>query len=674
MPPPAIAPPESQTTTACPLDCPDACTLTVTLRAGRITKIDGSPESEVTRGYICAKVRQFGKRVYGDDRLLHPAVRRGAKGSGLFRRITWDDAFELMATRIHEVKTAHGGEAILPLSYGGSNGLLTQDTTDATLFRRLGAARLLRTVCAAPTGAANQGLYGKMASVSYQDYPEARFIILWGVNPGVSGIHIMPFLKEARQNGATLVVIDPRATPLARQADVHLAIRPGTDLVVALAFHRFLFEEGHADHAFLSAHAAEVDRLRERASEWTLDRAAEVSGVPASMLRSVAEQYVKSAPALVKCGWGLERNRNGGSAAAAVLALPAVAGKFGVRGGGYSMSNSASWGINRTWVTDDEPGTRAINMNLVGRELTQPTGTPIKLLFVYNCNPAAILPDQNRVVRGLEREDLFTVVFDQVMTDTALYADLVLPATTFLEHYDLAKGYGPISLRLARPIIDAVGESRSNTDVFAALLRRLDLNADQDPNGELESMLTVLSALPEPHGDELRDRGVADPVFDGRPVQFVDVFPKTADGKVHLCPESLDSQASRGLYDYQPDPGSAEFPLALISPASERTISSTLGELARPQITLDLNPDDAEARSIADGDQVRVFNALGEIRLSARVTPLVRVGTVSTPKGVWRRHMRGGHTANALVPDTLSDVGGGACFNDARVQVERIVN
>jgi anaerobic selenocysteine-containing dehydrogenase len=645
--------------------------LTVTLRAGRITKIDGSPESDITRGYICAKVRQFHKRVYGDDRLLYPAVRQGAKGKGSFRRVSWDEALELLATRIHEVKDSDGGEAILPLSYGGSNGLLTQDTTDATLFRRLEASRLLRTVCAAPTGAANQGLYGKMASVSYQDYPDARFILMWGVNPGVSGIHIMPFVKEARENGAMLVVIDPRATPLARQADIHLAIRPGTDLVVALAIHRFLFTEGHADEAFLAEHAAEVDQLRARADEWTFERAAEVSGVSASSLRNVAELYVKRSPALVKCGWGLERNRNGGSAAAAVLALPTVAGKFGVRGGGYSMSNSASWGISRAWVTDAEASTRAINMNIVGRELTEPSATPIKLLFVYNCNPAVTLPDQNRVLRGLAREDLFTVVFDQVLTDTALYADLVLPATTFLEHYDLAKGYGPITMQLARPVIDQVGEARSNSDVFADLLHRLGIGQESDPTGELEVMLNVLGALPEPHGDELRDEGVAVPRFEGRPVQFVDVFPNTADHKVHLCPEALDQQAPLGLYGYQPDPASAEYPLALISPASDRTISSTLGELARPAITLDLNPDDAIARAIEDGDQVRVFNALGEIHLAAHVTPLVRAGTVSTPKGVWRRHMAGSHTSNALVPDSLSDLGGGACFNDARVQVER---
>ncbi|MCA1585172.1 MAG: molybdopterin-dependent oxidoreductase, partial [Acidobacteria bacterium] len=378
MPRPAVAPPESTTETACPLDCPDACTLSVTLRGGRITKIDGATSNEITRGYICAKVRRFDRRVYGDDRLLYPAVRIGPKGAGQFRRVPWDEALDLVATRMRDARTEFGGESILPLSYGGSNGLLTQDTTDAMLFRRLGASRLLRTVCAAPTGAANQGLYGKMPSTSYQDYPDARLIILWGVNPGVSGIHLMPFLKEARQNGATVVVIDPRATPLARQSNIHLAVRPGTDLPLALAIHRYLFEEGHADVAFLAEHADGADRLRERAKPWTFERAAETTGVPIDAIRDLAERYVHASPALVKCGWGLERNRNGGSAAAAVLALPAVAGKFGIRGGGYSLSNSAAWAIERTWVRDQEPKTRAINMNHIGRILHEAEGPPVK--------------------------------------------------------------------------------------------------------------------------------------------------------------------------------------------------------------------------------------------------------------------------------------------------------
>jgi anaerobic selenocysteine-containing dehydrogenase len=670
---PGIAPPESLVQTACPLDCPDACTLNVTVRGGRVVKIDGATDNHITDGYICAKVRRFPERVYGDDRLLYPAIRRGAKGSGLFQRVSWDAALDLIVSKIQEARGGLGAETILPLCYGGSNGFLTQDYADAVLFRRLGSSRLLRTVCAVPTGAANLGLYGKMASVSYEDYPAAKMIIVWGVNPGVSGIHLMPFLKQARENGAYIVVIDPRATGVARQADLHLAVRPGTDLPVALAIHRYLFEEGHASTPFLDEHTNGSAQLRARAREWTFETAAEVSGVSADHLRSVAERYAKTSPALVKCGWGLERNRNGGSAAAAVLALPAVAGKFGVRGGGYSMSNSTSWGIERTWLTDEEPPTRAINMNKIGRILTEPEGLPVNVLFVYNCNPVAILPDQRRVIRGLEREDLFTVVFDQVLTDTAQYADVVLPATTFLEHYDFAKGYGPVTLQLGKPVIDTVGESRSNTDVFMDLVRRLELSADGDPADDLEAMLSVLANLPEEISNDLRDNWIArHPPQGGRPVQFVDAFPKTPDQKVDLFPAALDQQAPLGLYGYQPDPATSEYPLALISPASERTISSTLGELSRPDVKLDMHPDDAAARGIEEADEVRVWNALGEVHVKAHLTFLVRPGLLSMPKGVWRRHTANGYTTNALTPDSLTDLGGGACFNDARVQVAKI--
>jgi anaerobic selenocysteine-containing dehydrogenase len=391
------------------------------------------------------------------------------------------------------------------------------------------------------------------------------------------------------------------------------------------------------------------------------------------MIHRFADLYVKSKPALIKCGWGLERNRNGGSAAAAILALPAVAGKFGVRGGGYSMSNSSSWNIEKKWLQDAEPNTREINMNHLGRVLTDDSLTPpIKLLFVYNCNPAVTMPDQNGVLRGLAREDLFTVVYDQVFTDTAQYADIVLPATTFLEHYDIAKSYGPITMQLARPVIDAVGEARANSDVFADLLRRSNLDRPTDPADDLENMFQVLDALPERYGEELRERWVATAPYGGRPIQFVDVFPATPDKKIHLCPEALDQQAPLGLYGFQPDPKTEEFPLALISPATERTISSTLGELPRPRVRLDIHPDDAAERGIEEDDAVRIFNALGEVHVQARVTPLVRRGTVAMPKGVWRRHTGNGLTSNALVPDSLSDLGGGACFNDARVQVERV--
>jgi anaerobic selenocysteine-containing dehydrogenase len=661
---------EHAVSTVCPLDCPDSCSLDVRIQDGRITSIDGSSLNPVTDGYICAKVRRFPERVYGPDRLLYPAVRKGPKGLASFQRVTWDDAMALIADRISEAREQWGGESILPYSYGGSNGLLTQDTSDATLFRRLGASRLARTVCAAATGAANQAMYGKMASVTYLDFQDARLIVVWGCNPSASGIHLVPHIREAQRRGAKLIVVDPRTTQLARHADIHLAIRPGTDLPVALAIHRHLFETRGADAQFLAAYTRGADKLRAKAREWTFDRTAEEAGVRARDIEAAAELYATVSPAVVRCGWGQERNRNGGNASLAILALPAVAGKFGVRGGGYAMSNTSAWGITRNWVPAEEPPTRIVNMNQLGRALTDSSDPPVKLLFVYNSNAAVTSPDQARVLKGLEREDLFTVVFEQVMTDTARYADVLLPATTFLEGYDIARGYGPISLRLGQPVIERVGESRPNADVFSELLERLDMIKAGEPSGELEEMLDVIAHMPPAIGEDLRETGTATPPFGGRPIQFGDVWPMTHDGKADLYPEALESEAPAGLYGYQRDPATPEFPLALISPASERTITSTLSELPRPEVRLLMHPDDAAPRGLKDGDAVRLFNERGEVRCNLQVGGWIRPGTVVLPKGLWRKHTANGYTANVLAPDTLTDLGGGACFNDARVQVE----
>jgi anaerobic selenocysteine-containing dehydrogenase len=657
--------------TVCPLDCPDSCSLDVTVQEGRVAVVDGSSRNPVTGGYICAKVRRFPERLYGPDRLRYPAVRKGLKGFASFERVSWDDALGLIAERMRAARSEWGGESILPYSYGGSNGLLTQDTSDATLFRRLGASRLARTVCAAPTGAANTALYGKMPSVAYEDFAEAQLIVIWGANPQATGIHLVPYIREAQRRGAKLVVVDPRTTALAKQADLHLAVRPGTDLPVALAVHRYLFEEGYADRPFLERTTRNAAALRAAALPWTFERAAAESGVAAGILQQFAALYAATSPAVVRCGWGQERNRNGGNASLAILALPAVAGKFGVRGGGYAMSNSSAWGIERTWIGAPEPATRVVNMNQLGRALTE-FDPPVKVLFVYNSNAAATSPDQRRILRGLEREDLFTVVFDQVMTDTARYADVLLPATTFLEGYDLARGYGPISLRLGQPVIEPVGEARSNADVFGDLLRLTEVDAPGDPQGELEEMLHVISKLPAAIGDGLRETGAATPPHGGRPIQFVDVQPRTPEHLVDLYPEHLAQEAPAGLYGYQPDPATAAFPLALISPASERTITSTLAELPRPEVRLLMHPDDAAGRGLSDGDSIRIFNDLGEVRCNLQVGAWIRPGCVSLPKGLWRRHTLNGFTANALAPDTLTDLGGGACFNDARVEVEKV--
>jgi len=639
------------------------------VQRGKVVNIDGSSKNPVTHGFICAKVRKFDQLAYGPDRLLYPAVRKGRKGEGKFTRVPWDDALELIASKMRDAKAQAGGASILPYSYGGSNGLLTQDNIDAQLWRRFGTSRLARTVCAAPTGAANMALYGKMASVTYQDYPDARLIVLWGINPSATGIHLVPYIRDAQKQGAKLVVIDPRTTQLAKAADVHLAVKPGTDVAVALAMHRYLFANGFADEAFLREHTTGSGALREHAEPWTIARAADVAGIDAGALEHVARLYAESSPALIRCGWGLERNRNGGNAAMAVLSLPAVGGKFGVRGGGYSMSNSASWNINRSWIDASEPETRLVNMNHLGRALTEYADPPVNVLFVYNSNPVATVPDQRRIVSGLEREDLFTVVFEQVMNDTAMYADVVLPATTFLEGYDFAKAYGPIHITLGRPAIDAVGEARSNADVFGELASRLDLLKYGEPAGELDLLVNILDKLPGSVGADLRADLAPTAPGGNRPVQFVDVFPNTPGRKVDLFSAECDAEAPMGLYAFQPDPATGKYPLALISPSSERTINSTLGQLPRADVKLVMHPDDAQARGLADGDLVRIFNDLGEVHCELDVEAGIRPGTVSLPKGLWRRSTRNGATATALVPDALTDLAGGACFNDARVQV-----
>lgn len=661
---------------ACPLDCPDACSLDVTVADGRVVAVGGSERNPVTGGYICAKVRRYPEHMYGPTRLLHPGVRTGRKGAGEFRRVSWDEALELVARRLVEVRDGRGGEGILPVSYGGSNGYLSQDTTDARLFHRLGASRLLRTVCAAPSGRAAMGLYGKMPGIAYPDYAHAKLVVVWGMNPSVSGIHLVPYILEARRRGAKLVVVDPRRTRLAERADLHLAPRPGTDLPIALSVIRWLFAEGRADRKFLAEHAHGADELARRAEPWTFDRAAAESGVSAGDLETFARVYADASPAALRCGWGPERNRNGGSAIAAILALPAVAGKFGVRGGGYTLSNSGAWkeidGLAAARAAG--PATRAVNMNRLGAALAERGAGSVDLLFVYDANPLMTLPDQERVRGGLLREDLFTVVFDPVLTDTARYADVVLPAATFLERTELSRGYGAIVLQRAEAVVPPHGEARPNHEVFAELCRRTGVSAPGDPETAAEIERALLASSPRGErlaADLARDR-IAYLPEGPAPVAFVDSFPRTADRRIHLVPEALDAEAPHGLYHYQPDPSASGFPLALISPATDRTISSTLGELHRADVPIALHPDDAGARGLSDGDRVRVYNGLGAVRCRVRVDATLRPGVAFLPKGLWGHHTESGTTANALAPDTLTDLAGGACFNDARVEVERL--
>jgi anaerobic selenocysteine-containing dehydrogenase len=669
--------------TVCPLDCPDRCSLEVDVHEGRVTAVRGSRVNPVTDGYICAKVRQFPQRVYSPERLLYPMRRIGRKGEGRFERISWDTALEEISRRLMDVRRTHGGEAILPYCYGGSNGLISQGTSDERMFRKLRASRLDRTVCAAPTTAAAQALYGGMASVDYPDFAAARFIIIWGANPKHSHIHLMPYLKAAREAGARIALIDPRKVMEEPWIDIHLPVYPGSDGAVALAMIGHLDRIGKVDRAFLQDHTLGGEVLLERAREWPLERAAALARVSPLDIAAVAEAYAEADPALVRCGWGLERTRNAESSVAAVLALPAVAGKFGRKGGGYTMSTSAVYAVDEERIIGvPEPNTRLINMVRVGRALVEKTTPPIKALFVYNSNLLVTTPDQNRVRQGLSRGDLFTVVFEQVMTDTALYADILLPATTFLEHTELNTSYGNYSVMLGEPVIPPVGEARPNEPVFRELLERMGF-ADDVPGGTA-LLERTLEAIEGPlagedgrdHGGSTgrgaarlarlrRDRILKLEFAGGTPVQFHNVFPGTSDRKARLWPDDLGPDP----YLVLDDPGVGNGPLALISPSTDRTISSTLGEFNFRSVRLEMHPEDAAARGLSDGERVRVHNDLGEVRIRLRLNPAVRPGVVYLPKGIWNRHTENGVASTALVPDTVSAVSGGACFNDARVEV-----
>lgn len=657
----------------CPLDCPDRCSLDVTVEEGRVVSIAGSRVNPLTGGFICGKVRRFTERQYGPDRLLHPMRRAGAKGTGRFERITWDEALGAIEARMRQARGRHGGEAILPFNYGGSNGLLTQGGADEWLWRSIGASRLDRTVCAAPTGAACRALYGRMGSVDFADFEKARFILIWGANPRHSNIHLLPYLKAARAAGGTVALVDPRLTMSPQYVDMHLPVYPGSDAAVALAMIGHLERTGRVDRRFLEAHAAGWERLLERAREWTLERAAARARVKAADIAAIADAYAAARPALVRCGWGLERNRNAEASVASVLALPAVAGKFGAPGGGFALAASPAYDVDDDRLAGrPEAATRTINMNRLGRALLEEKAPPIEVLFVYNCNPVATIPDQNRVRRGLQRDDLFTVVFEQSMTDTAAYADVLLPATTFLEHTELSTSYGTYAVMLGEPVVAPAGEARPNEEVFALLARRL--GADDGLSRGERFLREAVGAIGGPlAGDRSLERLRHERIlhFDfpgGRPVQFETVFPTTADGRIHLWPAGLGDDPYRIL----PDPGDGDprHPLALISPATGKTISSSLAEYMIEEAFLEMHPVDARPRRLADGAVVRVHNDLGEVVVRLRLNPAVRPGVVFLPKGLWSRHTRNGAVATAVSPDHVTAVSGGACFNDARVEVE----
>lgn len=510
---------------ACPLDCPDRCSLDVEVDDGRVLSVRGNRKNPLTDGFICGKVARFDRRVHGPERVMYPAIRVGPKGPGArFERVSWDEALDLVASRWRAIVDESGGEALLPVWYGGSNGYLTGGGLDAALWAHLGTSRAERTLCATNAGAASSAVYPDLPGGDPLDVAHARLVALWGANPHASGVHLVPLIKQVLDGGGEILVVDPRRTPWVSQAKVHLAPRPGTDVVVAMALLRLAFDRGYADQAFLAQHTADADALQAHVAPWTPEAAARVSDVPARDIETFAAHYAAASPAVVRCGWGVERTRNGTDSIRSILSLPAVYGKFGARGGGYAMSTSAGYRFDRSVVSPPHRG-RMVNLSQLGRALDEATAPRIRAVYVYDCNPVATVPDQGRLARALASDALFTVVHEQVWNDTTDYADVVLPATTFLEHRELTRSYGGYLLQWAEPAIAPIGESRPNHAVFQALAARMGAPHELVATTEEDLAQRVISGLPTaPPGawEALqRDRFVKLP----SKVQFVDAFP-----------------------------------------------------------------------------------------------------------------------------------------------------
>ena len=648
-------------TTACPLDCPDTCSLSVDVDdQGRLAHVDAAPGNPLTQGYICHKVKHHARRVYAPERVRTPLVRVGPKGEERFREATWDEALDLVADRLQEAMGGDGGPAgVLPYVYNSSAGAVASAALTPLLFARLGVPEVAHTICAATAGQAWDDTFGDMLSADPLDVSHAGLVVVWGANPTVSNTHLLPLITEAKRNGARLVVIDPRRTGVAHRADLHLAVRPGTDVALAYALARLLRERGAVDRAFCDDHASGVEEYLTAAEEWSLRRAAEVCGVAAEDIDELATMIATVRPGFLRLGWGPERNRNGGSSCRAILGLWVLAGQFGRRGSGVMASLSGTAPLSSAGLVAGErpPPAGCVNMNRVGAILCgeEPGASPARVLFVQGANPAATAPDQLTMLRGLAREDLFTVVHDQVVTDTARYADVVLPATTHFEADDVAASYGSFVLQRVTAVIDRVGESRTNDEVAAGLAVRLGLDPsefDPDPRILLDRMSTDGAVAPL--------RVLREP---GATVQFVDTLPTFADGRARLV--ATDSELPLPRYRAL-DSG---YPLTLISPATAKTINSMFAEFDPPRAVLSIHPDDAEPRGLVDGATIRVWNDQATLELPCRLDVTMRPGVCAMPKGLWLRSLPGGVTANGLAPATVSDLAGGACFNDARVDV-----
>ena len=674
---------------ACPHDCPDTCSFITTVEDGVATRVQGNPAHPHTDGALCTKVSRYTQRTYHPERILQPLKRSGPKGSGQFTPVSWESALADIALRLQAIagRGPDAAQAILPYSYAGTMGLVQGESIAGRFFNKLGASLLDRTICAS---AAAEGLtytVGGKLGMQVQFFSESRLILIWGSNSIASNLHFWRHAQEAKRQGARLICIDPRRSETADKCHEHIALLPGTDAALAFGIMHELVQHDWLDHDYIARHTLGWDALRARALEWPPERVAETCGLDAQQVRDLARAYGESAmrgdPTAIRLNYGMQRVRGGGNAVRAIACLPALVGAWRQRAGGLLLSSSGNFPIQRAALERPDLRTgkapRTINMNTIGDDLLRPAsasfGPAIEALIVYNSNPVAVAPDSSKVVQGFAREDLFTVVLEHFKTDTADYADYLLPATTQLEHWDVQVAYGHTDVLLNRPAIAPVGEARPNSQIFRDLARHMGYT---DPCfSESDESLCRIAYGDAIDFDELLAKGfaslrVADaPFAEGR-------FP-TPSGKCEFFSARLAAMGLDGLPDHLPNyeaaGSSSQFPLAMISPPARNFLNSTFVNVQslrdiEGEPLLEMHPRDAEARGLASGSVVRVFNQRGDYRCRMEVSRRARPGVVNGMGIWWRKLGLDGHNVNQLTSQRLTDLGRAPTFYDCLVEVE----
>jgi len=666
----------------CALDCPDCCSLLINVDHGKGTRLRGNPNHPITQGFLCGKVARYLEREYSPDRLLYPQKRIGTKGEGKFQRISWDEALDTIANRLSAIAAEYGSEAILPYSYAGTMGLLNGSGMDRRFFHRLGASRLDRTICSSTGGAGLTETLGHRYGTEPEQFKESKLIIAWGANILATNVHLWPFIVEARRRGAKFYTIDPVRNKTGHLSDKHFAIFPGSDLALALGLMHVIIGENLYDADYVDRYTDGFDAMKTRAAEYPPDRVEALTGISRADVVALAREYATIRPAAIRLNYGVQRSDRGGAAVRAIAALPALVGSWREVGGGLQLGTSQAFRLNRTALEMPElqmksalgREARILNMSELGKVLTEVNDPPVKAMVVYNSNPAAIAPNQNLVLKGMRREDLFTVVLEQFQNDTADHADILLPATTLLEHTDLYFAYGHYYLQLARPALPAPGETKSNVEIFRLLAERMGLTDACLRASEDDMIRTLLDSehpfvkgitleqLDREHSVRLRVSA------DGEPyLPFANGGFGTPSGKCEFHADTLDYappvESRLGAKELQ-----SKYPLEMISAKSHDSMNSTFGNESsaiRQTCTLFLHQQDARRRGISTGDRVQIFNNRGSCILTADVNGAVREGVV------WAPSVRWGRNVNALTSDRLTDMGGGPTFYSCLVEVAK---